>query len=51
MLQLAVLFLFLAIISAALGYGGLAGIYSGLMQILFFVFAVLFVVTIIYNRR
>jgi uncharacterized membrane protein YtjA (UPF0391 family) len=51
MLQLAVLFLLLAIISAIIGYGGLAGIYAGLFQILFFVFAVLFVITIIYNRR
>lgn len=40
-------FLVIALIAAALGFGGIAGTSAGIAQILFFVFIVLFVVAMI----
>ncbi|WP_126978643.1 DUF1328 family protein [Frigidibacter oleivorans] len=47
MLGWAVTFLIIALIAAALGFGGIAGASVGIAKILFFVFIVLFVVAMI----
>jgi uncharacterized membrane protein YtjA (UPF0391 family) len=47
MLGWAVTFLVIALIAAALGFGGIAGTSAGIAQILFFVFIALFVVALI----
>lgn len=47
MLGWAVTFLIIALIAAALGFGGIAGTSTGIAQILFFIFIVLFVVAMI----
>jgi uncharacterized membrane protein YtjA (UPF0391 family) len=50
MLSWAVTFLVIALIAAALGFGGLAGTAAGFAKILFFVFLVMFVVSLIMGR-
>lgn len=50
MLSWAITFLVIALIAAALGFGGIAGTASGIAQILFFVFLVLFVVSLIFGK-
>lgn len=47
MLSWALTFLVIALIAAALGFGGVAGASMGIAKILFFVFLVLFVVSLI----
>ena len=47
MLGWAITFLVIALIAAALGFGGIAGASAGIAQILFFVFIALFVVAVI----
>jgi uncharacterized membrane protein YtjA (UPF0391 family) len=47
MLGWALTFLVIALIAAALGFGGIAGTSAGIAQILFFIFIVLFVVAMI----
>ncbi len=47
MLAWALTFLIVALISAALGFTGIAGASAGIAQILFFIFIVLFAVTMI----
>lgn len=47
MLGWAVTFLVIALIAAALGFGGIAGASVGIAKILFFVFIVLFVIAMI----
>jgi uncharacterized membrane protein YtjA (UPF0391 family) len=47
MLGWAITFLVIALIAAALGFGGIAGSAVGIAKILFFVFLVLFVVSLI----
>lgn len=49
MLGWAIFCLVLALIAAVLGFGGLAGTFVGIAKILFFVFLVLFVVSLIVN--
>ena len=51
MLSWAVTFLIIALIAAVLGFGGIAGTAIGIAKILFFVFLVLFVVSLIFHRR
>lgn len=53
MLNWALLFLVLAIAAAVTGFGGLAGTFAGLAQILFVVFLVLLAASLIFgvNRR
>ena len=51
MLGWAVTFLVIALIAAALGFGGIAGASAGIAQILFVVFLILFVVAMITDRR
>lgn len=47
MLGWAVTFLVIALIAAALGFGGIAGTSAGIAKILFFIFLVLFVASLI----
>jgi uncharacterized membrane protein YtjA (UPF0391 family) len=50
MLSWAITFLVIAIIAAVLGFGGIAGTAAGIAKVLFFVFLVLFVVSLIFGR-
>ncbi|QTH71389.1 DUF1328 family protein [Pseudoalteromonas xiamenensis] len=51
MLSWAVTFLILALIAAALGFGGIAGAAAGMAKILFFIFVILTVISFIFGRR
>lgn len=51
MLSWSVTFLIIALIAAALGFGGIAGTAVGIAKVLFFVFIVLFVVSLIFGRK
>ncbi|MDE2507373.1 MAG: DUF1328 domain-containing protein [Planctomycetota bacterium] len=50
MVRWALTFAILSIIAAVLGFGGLAGEFGYIAQILVFVFLVLFVVSLIFGR-
>ena len=47
MLQWSLVFLVVAILSAALGFGGIAGAATGIAKILFFVFLALLVISML----
>lgn len=47
MLGWALTFLVVALIAAALGFGGIAGASAGIAKILFFVFLILFAVSLV----
>jgi uncharacterized membrane protein YtjA (UPF0391 family) len=47
MLSWALTFLVIALIAAALGFGGVAGTATGIAKVLFFVFLILFVLSLI----
>ena len=51
MLSWAITFLIIALIAAVFGFGGIAGTAVGIAKILFFVFIVLFVISLIFHRR
>jgi uncharacterized membrane protein YtjA (UPF0391 family) len=51
MLGWAITFLVVALIAAALGWGGVAGTAAGIAKILFVVFLILFVVSLLFGRR
>jgi uncharacterized membrane protein YtjA (UPF0391 family) len=51
MLYYSVVFLVIALIAGALGFFGVAGAAVGIAKILFFVFLVLFVVSLVLGRR
>ena len=51
MLSWALTFLIIALIAAVLGFGGIAGTAVGIAKILFFVFLILFIVSLILGRR
>ncbi len=51
MLSWSVTFLIIALIAALLGFGGIAGTAVGIAKVLFFVFIVLFIVSLIFGRR
>lgn len=51
MLTWSLTFLIIALIAAALGFGGIAGTAVGIAKILFFVFIVLFLLSLIFGRR
>jgi len=51
MLYYAVVFLVIALIAGALGFFSVAGAAVGIAKILFFVFLVLFVVSLLMGRR
>ncbi|MBS1705855.1 MAG: DUF1328 domain-containing protein [Armatimonadetes bacterium] len=50
MLYWAAVFFVIAIVSAILGFGGIAGASAGIAQTLFVVFLVLFVISLILRR-
>lgn len=49
MLYYAIVFFVIALIAAALGFGGIAGAATGIAKILFFVFLILFVASLIFG--
>lgn len=51
MLSWALLFFVIAIVAAVFGFGGLAGTASWIAQLLFFIFLVLFIVSLVFGRR
>lgn len=51
MLRWALLFLIVALIAAALGFGGIAGISMDFAKILFIIFIVLFIISLIFGYR
>lgn len=51
MLGWALTFLVIALLAAALGFGGVAGAATGIAKILFFVFLVLFIISLVMGRR
>jgi uncharacterized membrane protein YtjA (UPF0391 family) len=51
MLRWSLVFLVLALIAGVLGFGGLEGTLMQFARILFFLFLVLFVVSLIFGRR
>lgn len=51
MLSWSVTFLIIALIAAALGFTGIAGTAVGIAKILFFVFIVLFLLSLIFGRK
>jgi uncharacterized membrane protein YtjA (UPF0391 family) len=51
MLYYAVVFLVIALIAGVLGFGGIAGSAVGIAKILFGVFIILFIVSLLLGRR
>ncbi len=51
MLSWAITFLIIALVAAVLGFGGIAGTAVGFAKIIFFVFLVLFAVSLVFGRR
>lgn len=51
MLRWAIGFLLVAIVAGILGFGDIAGTATGIAKILFFIFIVLFVVSLIFGRN
>jgi uncharacterized membrane protein YtjA (UPF0391 family) len=51
MLWYAWIFLVVAIIAAVFGFGGIAAASVGIAKILFFVFIVLFIISLLFGRR
>ena len=51
MMNWAIAFPVIALIAAALGFGGIAGTAVGLAKILFFVFIVLFIIAFVMGRK
>ena len=49
MLHYALVFLVIAIVAAFLGFGGIAGAFVGIAKILFFLFLIAFVVSLVMN--
>jgi len=47
MLKWALIFLVVALVAAALGFGGIAGAAMGIAKLLFFVFIALFVIALV----
>ncbi|MBX7156866.1 MAG: DUF1328 domain-containing protein [Verrucomicrobiae bacterium] len=51
MLGYAITFLIIAIIAGVLGFGVIAGTAAGIAKILFFIFLVLFIISLFFGRR
>ncbi|MFO0945006.1 MAG: DUF1328 domain-containing protein [Planctomycetota bacterium] len=51
MLSWALTFLIIALIAAAFGFGGIAGTATGIAKLLFFVFLIMFALSLIFGRR
>ncbi|MCK9489695.1 MAG: DUF1328 domain-containing protein [Xanthomonadales bacterium] len=49
MLYYAIVFFIIALIAAALGFGGIAGAATGIAKILFFIFVILFIASLIFG--
>lgn len=49
MLRWAVIFFIIAIVAAALGYGGIAGSAAGIAETLFIIFIILFAITLVWH--
>jgi len=49
MLYYALVFLIVALIAGALGFGGVAGAATGIAKILFFIFVVLFLASLVFG--
>jgi len=49
MLYWALVFLVVALVAAALGFGGIAGTSAGIAQALFFILVVLFLISLVMN--
>lgn len=47
MLKWAIIFFVVALLAAVLGFGGIAGAASGIAQILFYVFLIVFAISIV----
>jgi uncharacterized membrane protein YtjA (UPF0391 family) len=50
MLHWAVVFLVVALLAAVFGFGGIAGTAAGIAKVLFFLFLVLFIVSLLLGR-
>ena len=51
MLKLAITFLIIGLVLALLGFGGVGGAFIGIAKVLFFVFLVLFAISLIMGSR
>jgi uncharacterized membrane protein YtjA (UPF0391 family) len=51
MLRWSVTFFIIAIVAAIFGFGGIAASAAGIAKVLFFVFVVLFLLSVIFGRR
>jgi uncharacterized membrane protein YtjA (UPF0391 family) len=51
MLKWALIFFLPAIVAGIFGFGGLSAAFAGVAQILFFLFIILFVITLIFGVR
>jgi uncharacterized membrane protein YtjA (UPF0391 family) len=51
MLWYTIVFLIIAIIAAIFGFGGISDAAAGIAKVLFFIFVVLFVISLIFGRR
>ena len=51
MLSWAVVFLIIALVAAVFGFGGIAVASAGIAKLLFFIFLVLFVISLIFGWR
>ena len=51
MLGWAVMFLIIALVAAVFGFGGIAAASAGIAKLLFFIFLVLFVISLIFGWR
>lgn len=51
MLRWALVFLVVALLAAALGFGGIAGVSMEFAKILFIIFIVLFIISLIFGYR
>ena len=51
MLGWAVVFLIIALVAAVLGFGGIAAASAGIAKLLFFIFLVLFIISLIFGWR
>ena len=51
MLGWAVVFLIIALVAAVFGFGGIAVVSAGIAKLLFFIFLVLFIISLIFGWR
>ena len=51
MLSWTLLFLIIALVAALLGFGGIAGAAAGFSKILFFIFLVVWIISLVIGRR